>query len=122
MSGGARAGCLPHERRRTRERYAGAVGGRPALPRLVRGVGPAVPGVLARARRRGAARPARRAVLHDLDLSEANWQATQPCGPDHYEICYLVGSPDVVQEFWRVRGPDKNYVAVATLTRSSART
>ena len=53
-----------------------------------------------------------------LDLTSGDWQATHPCGPDHYEIRHVVRSPDVVQEFWRVRGPDKDYSAVATLTRA----
>jgi Family of unknown function (DUF6314) len=55
----------------------------------------------------------------ELDLSSGGWQATHPCGPDHYEIRHVIRSPDVVQEYWRVRGPDKDYAAVATLTRAS---
>ena len=55
----------------------------------------------------------------ELDLSNGGWQASHPCGPDHYEIRHVVCSADVVQEYWRVRGPDTNYDAVTTLRRVS---
>jgi hypothetical protein len=52
-----------------------------------------------------------------LDLSSGGWQASHPCGPDQYEIRTVVRSPDLVQEYWRVSGPDKDYAAVTTLHR-----
>jgi len=54
----------------------------------------------------------------DLDLSSGVWRATHLCGDDHYEITTFVRSRDVVQEHWRVRGPAKDYDAMATLLRT----
>ena len=54
----------------------------------------------------------------DLDLTSGAWDAVHPCGADRYEISTIVRSPGVVQEYWRVRGPEKDYTAVTTMTRS----
>jgi Family of unknown function (DUF6314) len=54
----------------------------------------------------------------DLDLSTGAWRATHLCGADHYEITTFVRTRDVVQEHWRVRGPAKDYDAIANLSRT----
>jgi hypothetical protein len=53
----------------------------------------------------------------DLDLSSGAWDTVHPCGKDRYEVSTVVRSRDVVQEYWRVQGPDKDYTAVTTLRR-----
>jgi hypothetical protein len=53
----------------------------------------------------------------DLDLRRGTWTSTHPCRADHYEFFTIVRSPDEVEELWRVRGPAKDYDAVATLKR-----
>jgi hypothetical protein len=63
-------------------------------------------------------RPGRQPYV-DLDLSSGAWDAVHPCGTDRYEISTIVRSRDVVQEYWRVRGPEKDYLAVTTLHRLS---
>lgn len=61
-------------------------------------------------------RPGRQPYV-DLDLTSGAWDAVHPCGADRYEVSTVVRSHDVVQEYWRVRGPDKDYTAVTTLRR-----
>jgi hypothetical protein len=61
-------------------------------------------------------RPGRQPYV-DLDLTSGAWEAVHPCGADRYEISTIVRSRDVVQEYWRVQGPDKDYTAVTTLRR-----
>ena len=61
-------------------------------------------------------RPARQPYV-DLDLTGGAWDAVHPCGADRYEVSTVVRSRDVVQEYWRVQGPDKDYTAVTTLRR-----
>ena len=53
----------------------------------------------------------------DLDLRTGAWRSIHRCGDDRYEISTTVRSYNVVQEYWRVRGPGKDYDAVTTLTR-----
>jgi hypothetical protein len=53
----------------------------------------------------------------DLDLTSGAWDAVHLCGADRYEVSTVVRSRDVVQEYWRVQGPDKDYTAVTTLRR-----
>jgi Family of unknown function (DUF6314) len=53
----------------------------------------------------------------ELDLTDGAWQASHPCGADHYETYTVVRSRDIVEEHWRVQGPAKDYTAVATLHR-----
>ncbi|HEX3960018.1 MAG TPA: DUF6314 family protein [Trebonia sp.] len=53
----------------------------------------------------------------ELDLTNGAWQASHPCGADHYEISTVVRSRDIVEEHWQVQGPAKDYTAVATLHR-----
>ena len=62
-------------------------------------------------------RPGRQPYV-DLDLTSGAWDAVHPCGADRYEISTIVRSPGVVQEYWRVRGPEKDYTAVTTMTRT----
>jgi hypothetical protein len=62
-------------------------------------------------------RPGRQPYV-DLDLTSGAWDAVHPCGADRYEISTIVLLPDVVQEYWRVQGPEKDYTAVTTMTRS----
>ena len=61
-------------------------------------------------------RPGRQPYV-DLDLTSGAWNAVHPCGADRYEISTIVLLPDVVQEYWRVQGPEKDYTAVTTLHR-----
>jgi len=61
-------------------------------------------------------RPGRQPYV-DLDLTSGAWETFHPCGADRYEISTVVRSHGVVQEYWRVRGPDKDYTAVTTLHR-----
>lgn len=61
-------------------------------------------------------RPGRQPYV-DLDLTSGAWDALHPCGADRYEVSTVVRSRDVVQEYWRVQGPDKDYTAVTTLRR-----
>jgi hypothetical protein len=61
-------------------------------------------------------RPGRQPYF-DLDLTTGAWDAVHPCGADRYEVSTIVRSRDVVQEYWRVQGQDKDYTAVTTLRR-----
>jgi hypothetical protein len=54
----------------------------------------------------------------DLDLRRGQWRSIHDCGDDRYEIVTMARSHDVVQEYWRVRGPGKSYSAVTTLLRA----
>lgn len=53
----------------------------------------------------------------DLDLRTGVWRSVHDCGADRYEITTVVREAGVMQERWRVRGPDKDYDAATTLTR-----
>lgn len=53
----------------------------------------------------------------DLDLRTGAWRGVHDCVDDRYEIETVVRSDRVLQEYWRVRGPDTSYDAVTTLTR-----
>jgi hypothetical protein len=55
--------------------------------------------------------------FYRLDLRSGRCMAVHQCGADRYEITYLVLGDDQMEERWRVRGPDKDYQATATLTR-----
>jgi hypothetical protein len=55
--------------------------------------------------------------FYRLDLRGGLCTAVHQCGADRYEITYLVLGDDQMEERWRVRGPDKDYRATATLTR-----
>ena len=56
-------------------------------------------------------------LFYRLDLRSGHCTAVHPCRADQYEITYLVLGEDVMEERWRVRGPDKDYDATATLIR-----
>jgi len=55
--------------------------------------------------------------FYRLDLRSGHCAAVHQCGADRYEITYLVLGDDQMEERWRVLGPDKDYQAIATLTR-----
>jgi len=55
----------------------------------------------------------------DVDLRTGVWQGIHHCREDRYEMMMFARSPGVVEEQWQVRGPDKDYDAYATLTRSA---
>jgi hypothetical protein len=52
-----------------------------------------------------------------LDLRNGGWQAEHGCGADHYRLTYQVLGADLLEERWQVRGPAKDYTAVARLRR-----
>jgi hypothetical protein len=56
-------------------------------------------------------------LFYRLDLRSGHCTAVHQCRADRYEITYLVLGEDVMEERWRVRGPDKDYRATATLVR-----
>jgi hypothetical protein len=63
-------------------------------------------------------RPGRQPYV-ELDLTSGAWDVVHPCGADRYEISTVVRSRDLVQEYWRVQGPEKDYSAVTALRRVS---
>ncbi len=56
-------------------------------------------------------------LFYRLDLRSGHCTAVHQCRADRYEITYLVLGEDLMEERWRVRGPDKDYDATATLIR-----
>lgn len=56
----------------------------------------------------------------DLDLRHGTCRAVHPCRQDRYELQYVVDSPDVLVERWRVTGPAKDYEAETTWRRRRA--
>jgi hypothetical protein len=52
-----------------------------------------------------------------VDLRPGEWAAGHPCNRDRYLVSYRVLGPDQFEERWQVRGPAKDYHAVAMLTR-----
>ncbi len=56
-------------------------------------------------------------LFYQLDLRSGRCAAVHQCRADRYEITYLVLGEDLMEEHWRVRGPDKDYAATATLIR-----
>lgn len=57
-------------------------------------------------------------LFYRLDLRSGHCAAVHQCRADRYEITYLVLGEDVMEERWRVLGPDKDYHAAATLLRA----
>jgi hypothetical protein len=57
----------------------------------------------------------------DIDLRTGAWRGRHPCGCDHYEMATTVVADDVVEEWWRVTGPEKDYEAVTVLVRRGRR-
>lgn len=53
----------------------------------------------------------------DLDLSSGAWESLHHCGRDTYRISTVMRSSDVVEERWRVSGPNKDYDAVTRYAR-----
>jgi hypothetical protein len=53
----------------------------------------------------------------DVDLTTGHCTRIHDCGKDRYEISMAAISHDLVEERWRVRGPEKYYDAVTTLRR-----
>lgn len=52
-----------------------------------------------------------------VDLRVGYWLARHDCGPDEYDITFLVRSSDAFEEHWRVHGPSKDYEARAAFVR-----
>jgi hypothetical protein len=52
-----------------------------------------------------------------LDLRTGQARAEHACGRDHYLLSHRVLAADLLEEEWRVRGPDKDYLATTRLTR-----
>jgi hypothetical protein len=52
-----------------------------------------------------------------LDLRPGHARAEHSCGPDHYQLSHRVLAADLLEEEWQVRGPGKDYLAVARLLR-----
>jgi uncharacterized protein DUF6314 len=56
--------------------------------------------------------------FYRLDLGSGRWRARHLCaGRDDYVATFRVLSPDLLEERWRVLGPDKDYVSVTMLSR-----
>jgi hypothetical protein len=53
----------------------------------------------------------------DLNLASGESRDEHLCNLDHYEITTMVRDRDHIEERWRVTGPQKDYDAVALLTR-----
>jgi hypothetical protein len=53
-----------------------------------------------------------------LDLRSGQWRAEHLCGEDRYEVTHLVLTAGLMEERWRVLGPDKNYESITRLARS----
>ncbi len=52
-----------------------------------------------------------------LDLRSGYCQAEHGCGPDHYLLSHRVLGAGLLEEQWRVRGPDKDYLAITRMER-----
>jgi Family of unknown function (DUF6314) len=52
-----------------------------------------------------------------LDLRTGQAQAEHGCGRDQYQLTHRVLGADLLEEEWRVRGPDKDYLAITRLAR-----
>lgn len=59
--------------------------------------------------------------FYDFDISHMTASRIHMCGDDEYEITIQVISSQLMQEFWRVRGPAKNYDAVTQMRRVNPR-
>jgi hypothetical protein len=53
----------------------------------------------------------------EVDLTAGHCTRVHDCGEDRYEITMAAVSHDLMEERWRVRGPEKDYDAVTTLRR-----
>ena len=53
----------------------------------------------------------------DLNLASGESRDEHLCNLDRYEITTVVKSRDLIEERWRVEGPEKDYDAVASLKR-----
>jgi hypothetical protein len=56
--------------------------------------------------------------FYRLDPRPGWWQARHPCGRDEYVLAGRVLGERAFEEHWRVRGPDKDYEIMTTLTRT----
>jgi hypothetical protein len=56
---------------------------------------------------------------HFIDLNLASGESSDQhlCNLDRYEITTVVKNHDLIEERWRVEGPEKDYDAVASLKR-----
>jgi hypothetical protein len=55
--------------------------------------------------------------FYRLDLGPGSCQAEHLCGRDRYTLTFRVLSPDLLEERWRVLGPQKAYDSVTALHR-----
>jgi Family of unknown function (DUF6314) len=53
----------------------------------------------------------------DVDLTAGHCTRIHDCAEDRYEISITAISRNLMEERWRVRGPEKDYDAVTTLCR-----
>jgi hypothetical protein len=53
----------------------------------------------------------------DLNLASGESRDEHHCDLDRYEIATTVKGSDLLEEHWRVEGPEKNYEAVTSLVR-----
>ncbi|MFO1190023.1 MAG: DUF6314 family protein [Alphaproteobacteria bacterium] len=56
-------------------------------------------------------------LFHDLVLTKGLWRVLHPCGPDLYRGRIQARSADCWQVAWRVSGPRKDQVMLATYQR-----
>ena len=57
-------------------------------------------------------------LFHDLDLTTGLWRVLHPCGFDLYRGRIAARAPDCWATAWRVSGPRKDQVMLATYTRA----
>ena len=58
--------------------------------------------------------------FYRLDLSSGRWRARHLCaGRDDYVVTFRVLSQDLLEERWRVLGPEKDYVSLTALRRTA---
>ncbi len=57
-------------------------------------------------------------LFHDLDLSQGLWRVLHPCGPDLYRGRIAAPSHNRWSVAWRVSGPRKDQIMIATYVRA----
>ena len=57
--------------------------------------------------------------FYHLDPRSGSWQARHDCGRDVYELSARRLGPGRFEEWWRVRGPGKDYEIMTTLVRDA---
>lgn len=56
-------------------------------------------------------------TFYEFDLTGDARSYVHHCGADRYQITYLTVSDEIIRERWRVKGPNKSYDALTTMTR-----